>query len=104
MIGLLAGGGNLPLIFAKNAKKSGEQVITVAIKGEAKSSLNRWSDQIYWYNIGDLGKAIKAFKKHGVRRISIVGKVRKIRLFSINWILRFQYWNELAVSNCQPIH
>ncbi len=83
MIGLLAGGGNLPLIFAKNAKKSGEQVITVAIKGEAKSSLNRWSDQIYWYNIGDLGKAIKAFKKHGVRRISIVGKVRKIRLFSI---------------------
>lgn len=83
MIGLLAGGGELPVLFAKNAKKAGEEVITVAIKGEAKNALSRVSDKIYWYNIGELGRAIKVFKNHGVKKISIVGKVRKVRFLSM---------------------
>jgi len=83
MIGLLAGGGDLPLIFAKNAGIAGERLITVAIKGEAKNALNKCSDKIYWYNINELGKAIKAFKKQGVKKISIVGKVRKLRFLSL---------------------
>ncbi len=82
MLGLVAGGGLLPVYFCRNAKKDGKKIITVAIKNEADKSLWKHSKEIYWYDIGDFGKAINTFKKLGIRKVFIVGKVRKVRLFS----------------------
>jgi len=82
MLGLLAGGGELPLIFCKNAKKSGEKVITVAVRDETKAGLKKLSHKYFCFGSGELGKAIKAFKQEKVKEICIVGKVRKKKLFT----------------------
>ena len=82
MLGLVAGGGLLPVIFCRNAKKDGKKVFTVAIKHEADKALAKYSKEIYWYDIGDFGKAISTFKKLGIKKACVVGKVRKVRLFS----------------------
>ncbi|MEI6845698.1 MAG: hypothetical protein WCK36_01460, partial [Candidatus Firestonebacteria bacterium] len=82
MIGLVAGGGLLPVYFCKNAKKAGKEIITIAIKHEADKTLRKHSKETYWYDIGDFGKAIAVFKKLGIKKAFFVGKVRKVRLFS----------------------
>ncbi|OGF51136.1 MAG: hypothetical protein A2231_00725 [Candidatus Firestonebacteria bacterium RIFOXYA2_FULL_40_8] len=82
MLGLVAGGGLLPVYFCKNAKRDGKKVITIAIKNEADKSLAGYSKEIFWFDIGDFGLAIKTFKKLGITKACIVGKVRKVRLFS----------------------
>ncbi|MFH1074924.1 MAG: UDP-2,3-diacylglucosamine diphosphatase LpxI [Candidatus Firestonebacteria bacterium] len=82
MIGLVAGGGLLPVYFCKNAKKAGKKVITVALKNEADKALEKHSHKIFWYDIGDFGKAINIFKKLGIKKAFVVGKIRKVRLFS----------------------
>ncbi|MCX5776898.1 MAG: UDP-2,3-diacylglucosamine diphosphatase LpxI [Candidatus Firestonebacteria bacterium] len=82
MLGLIAGGGELPLYFCKNARKAGEKVITIAIKNEADNALAKYSKELFWYDIGDFGKAIRLFKEKGVKKACIIGKVRKVRLFA----------------------
>lgn len=81
-IGLIAGNGRLPLLFAHNARRLGYRVSAVALKGEADPSLERAVDRIHWVALGQLGRLIKAFKQDGVRQAVMIGGVKKTHLFS----------------------
>ena len=81
-IGLIAGNGRFPLLFAENARRLGYRVSAVALNGEADPALARAVDRIHWIALGQLGKLIKAFKHDGVRQAVMVGGVRKTHLFS----------------------
>ena len=81
-IGLIAGNGRFPLLFAENARRLGYRVSAVALSGEADPALERAVDRIHWVVLGQLGKLIKAFKQDGVRQAVMVGGVRKTHLFS----------------------
>ena len=82
LIGLIAGNGRFPLLFAENARRLGYRVSAVALNGEADPALARAVDRIHWIALGQLGKLIKAFKHDGVRQAVMVGGVRKTHLFS----------------------
>jgi DUF1009 family protein len=81
-IGLIAGNGRFPLLFAENARRLGYRVSAVALNGEAVPALERAVDRIHWVALGQLGKLIKAFKQDGVRQAVMVGGVKKTHLFS----------------------
>ncbi|OGX00589.1 MAG: hypothetical protein A3K11_07050, partial [Nitrospirae bacterium RIFCSPLOWO2_12_FULL_63_8] len=81
-IGLIAGNGRFPLLFAENARRLGYRVSAVALSGEADPALERAVDRIHWVVLGQLGKLIKAFKQDGVRQAVMVGGVKKTHLFS----------------------
>jgi len=81
-IGLVAGNGRFPLLFADNARRLGYRVSAVALKGEADPSLERAVDRIHWVALGQLGRLIKAFKQDGVRQAVMIGGVKKTHLFS----------------------
>ena len=81
-IGLIAGNGRFPLLFAENARRLGYRVSAVALNGEADPAIERAVDRIHWVVLGQLGKLIKAFKQDGVRQAVMVGGVRKTHLFS----------------------
>jgi len=80
-IGLIAGGGELPLLFAHQARKRGVSLRTAAIRGSASPSLERLSAAITWISIGQLGALIAFFKKQGVKRAVMHGKVQHSQLF-----------------------
>jgi len=80
-IGLIAGGGRLPLLFAQRAKKAGYSLVTAAVKGDASPSLSRSSDAIHWVSIGQVGGLISFFKRQGVRDCVFHGKVSHASLF-----------------------
>lgn len=81
-IGLIAGNGRFPIIFAENAKKIGLQVIAVAHIGETISDISRLADKIFWIRVGELGKIIKIFKGEGVSDVVMAGGIKKTRLFT----------------------
>src|SRR5207245_1887102 len=81
-IGLIAGNGRFPLLFAENARRLGYRVSAVALTGEADPSLEKVVDRIHWIALGQLRRLIKAFKQDGVRQAVMVGGVKKTHLFS----------------------
>ena len=81
-IGLIAGNGRFPLLFAENARRLGYRVSAVALNGEADPALERVVNRIHWVALGQLGRLIKAFKHDGVRQAVMIGGVKKTHLFS----------------------
>ncbi len=80
-IGLIAGNGNFPIVFARAAREKGMQVIAVAHEGETLPELAQWVDGIYWIKVGQLGKLINIFKEQNVTDVLMAGGIKKTRLF-----------------------
>jgi hypothetical protein len=80
-IGLIAGKGQFPLLFAQAAKNQGFQVIAVAHQGETDPGLAELVHRIHWIYVGQLGKIIRIFKKEGVSRAVLAGGISRGRLF-----------------------
>ena len=81
-IGLIAGNGRFPIIFADNARKLGYHVCAVAHEGETEPELERHVDRIHWIKIGQLNKLISAFKDDGVRQAVMLGGIKKTHVFT----------------------
>lgn len=81
-IGLIAGNGTFPIIFARAAKQKGIQVIAVAHEGETLPELAQWVDGIFWIKVGQLGKLISIFKEQEVKDVVMAGGIKKTHLFS----------------------
>lgn len=81
-IGLIAGNGRFPIVFADNARKLGLHVTAVAHEGETEPELERHVDRIHWIKIGQLNKLINAFKEEGVRQAVMLGGIKKTHVFS----------------------
>jgi DUF1009 family protein len=99
-VGLLAGGGGLPIAFAKKARQLGLSVVCVGIRYEADPELVPLVDRFYWVGIAKLGRMIRCLRRKGVRQAVMAGKIHKAvmnrpwRLLSLlpDWRgLRFWY-------------
>jgi DUF1009 family protein len=81
-IGLIAGNGRFPILFADQMKAQGMEVIAVAHLGETLKELEEHVDRIFWIKVGQLGKLIKTFKREEVRDLVMAGGIKKTRLFT----------------------
>ena len=81
-VGLIAGSGRFPLIFAQNARDSGVRVIVVAHHGETAEEIERFAHEVTWVRVGQLGRIIRVFRKAEVRHAVMAGGIRKVRMFS----------------------
>jgi DUF1009 family protein len=101
-IGLLAGGGRLPVVFAEKARRLGIPVVAVGLRHEADPELAGLVQRFHWVSITRLGRIIRCFKRAGVQRLVMAGKVRKAVFMHKPWrvfsllpdlrMLRFWYW------------
>ena len=80
-IGLIAGGGQFPLLFARAAHNAGRRVVAAAHLSESDRKLNDAADAIIWVKLGQLGKIINHFHEHGVREAAFCGTITKTRIF-----------------------
>ncbi len=80
-LGLIAGGGQFPLLVARAAKEQGLRVVAVAHRGETDSSLEHYVDEIVWIKLGQLGRLIKALNKAGAEKALMAGSITKKRMF-----------------------
>jgi len=81
-IGLIAGGGQFPILFARAARKNGVKVVAVALKGEADELLESEVDVCFWVSLGKMGRMIETFQAAQVSEVAMAGAVAKTKLFS----------------------
>lgn len=81
-IGLIAGNGLFPILFADNASRLGFKVTAVAHKGETDPELEHHVDHIHWIKIGQFNKLIQALKGDGVRHAVMLGGIKKTHIFT----------------------
>jgi DUF1009 family protein len=80
-LGLIAGNGKFPLIFAAEARREGYEVVAVAHRGETPREIESLVAHVAWIQVGQLGKLIETFKQAGVTRAAMAGGIRKVKLF-----------------------
>ncbi len=81
-IGLIAGSGQLPIIFSKTATKNGLPVYAVAHVGETEAGLESFVEAIKWIKIGQVKQLISFLRDHGVSDAVMAGGITKTRMFS----------------------
>lgn len=80
-IGIIAGSGRFPILFAETARRRGVDVVAVAHRGETAPELVHHVDAITWVQPGQLQAVIDALRQHGITRTVMVGAIAKPRMF-----------------------
>jgi UDP-2,3-diacylglucosamine hydrolase len=98
-IGLIAGSGRFPILFALAARQQGLPVACVGIRYEASPELRDLCDSFEWVGVAKLGRMIRAFKRARAERIVMAGKVTKNVIYTPWRIVQlcpdlrtFQWW------------
>jgi len=104
-MGIIAGGGQFPKLFAQAARRHGRAVCAAGHVGETDPGLERETDAFTWVKLGQLGKIIKFFKKHQVRETVFVGTITKTRIFRDVWpdLKGLSLWNKIDVKQDDAI-
>jgi DUF1009 family protein len=76
-VGLLAGSGRFPVVFAEKARRLGVPVVCVGVRYEAPPELAGLVDRFYWAGVARMGRMVRCFKREGVRQIVMAGKITK---------------------------
>jgi DUF1009 family protein len=91
-VGLLAGSGRFPLEFARRAARRGIRVVCVGVHDMVLPEVREFCEPGGFRTVGlaHVGKAIRLFKKFGVDRVVMAGKVDKTRI-----IAPYRFWRLL---------
>lgn len=104
-IGIIAGGGQFPLLFARAAQKEGCQVVIAAHQGESWPDLEKVADRFCWVKLGQLGKIIKFFKKEGIEETVFAGTITKTKIFKDVWpdLKGLSLWGKIDIKQDDAI-
>jgi DUF1009 family protein len=80
-LGIIAGGGELPIAVAESAVDAGRPVFVVALRGSADEGIARFPHE--WAGIGEVGKTLKLLREHNCSDITLVGRVARPRFSDI---------------------
>ncbi len=81
-IGLIAGSGSFPRLFADAANAAGYDVYAVAYINAAEPNLKNHVKQIKWLHLGEIERLLQFFANAQVSQTVIMGGVKKTHLFA----------------------
>ena len=81
-VGLLAGWGRFPVLVAQKCRSLGIPVVCVGIRRHASPELAGLVDRFYWAGVVKLGRVLRCFRREGVQRVVMAGKINKALIFS----------------------
>ncbi len=104
-IGIIAGGGQFPKLFADAARKAGREVVIIAHQGESWPELEGVADRFCWVKLGQLGRIISFFREHGVTETVFLGAITKTRIFKDVWpdLKGLTLWNRIDIRQDDAI-
>ncbi|HMO83482.1 MAG TPA: UDP-2,3-diacylglucosamine diphosphatase LpxI [Lacipirellulaceae bacterium] len=87
-IGLLAGWGRFPFAVAEALQRQGRPIVGLGIHDHCDPRLAEHCRNFGWIGLGSIGRAIRWFRRHGVTRAVMAGKVHKVTFYQPGWWLR----------------
>ncbi|MCF6156256.1 MAG: LpxI family protein [Candidatus Brocadia sp.] len=88
-LGLIAGNGRFPILFAKGARDNNVPIIAVGIEGETSPEIEQYVEKLYWVGVAQIGKLIRVFKQEHISKAVMAGGLKKTNMFSSWRNLRF---------------
>jgi UDP-2,3-diacylglucosamine hydrolase len=93
LIGILAGWGRFPVVVAEAIRRAGGRTAILAIRDHADAALEPLADAAGEVGVAEIGRAIEFFRRHGVRRATMAGKIHKKSLFAKHaWLRHLPDW------------
>jgi UDP-2,3-diacylglucosamine hydrolase len=80
MIGLIAGWGRFPVVFAERARALGHRVCCIGLKGLAPNELGDVCAEYHSVSIAKFGRVWRTLQRAGVRDVVLAGKIHKAAL------------------------
>jgi DUF1009 family protein len=104
-IGLIAGDGRFPIIFADNVRRLGFTVSAIAHVGTTLPELESYVEHIHWLKIGQFSKALAALKQDGIGQAVMLGGIKKTNVFTtlrpdlraLAIFSRLKHWKDDAI-------
>jgi len=83
-IGLIAGNGQFPVLFAKSALSCGREVVAIAVREETTPELEKYVHKTYWIGVGELKEFFRILKKEELKKVVMAGQIRPAHIFDEN--------------------
>ena len=80
-LGLIAGNGVFPLLFARAARAQGYRLVAAACEGETDPALAGLVDECEWVRLGQLGRLCQVFTSRQVTQVVLAGGIASANLF-----------------------
>ncbi len=80
-VGLLAGWGGYPIAVVEALRRQGCRVSCLGVKDHADPALKEMCDDFQWIGLAKLGAAIRYFRRRGVQRATMAGKIHKVLIY-----------------------
>ena len=81
-IGLIAGKGEFPVLFATAAASLGKKVIVFGIEGCTESRIAEFVSEVHWVGLGELEKLIFLLKEKKIKQVMLAGSVPKKEIYN----------------------
>jgi len=95
-IGIIAGWGRFPVAVAEAIRRRGGRTAILSIRDHADAALEPLADVHGQVGVAKLGAAIDFFRRHGVTRATMAGKIHKTKLFGRHaWLHHLPDWRAL---------
>ncbi|HZH03943.1 MAG TPA: UDP-2,3-diacylglucosamine diphosphatase LpxI [Myxococcaceae bacterium] len=78
-VGLIAGNGLLPGLFAEAAAARKVAVVAVAHRGETDPRLANLVAELHWVRVGQVGRILRYLRAAGVQRAVMAGGFKRVR-------------------------
>ncbi len=89
-VGLIAGSGRYPILFAEAARRQGIRVECVGIREEADPVLASICQSYQEVRVSRLGALIAAFRRVGANELVMAGKIQKSVMFTPGRLLKLR--------------
>ena len=80
-LGIIAGGGDLPLAVAESASAGGREVFVAALMGSADKAIERFPHA--WVSMGEVGRTFAVLRDHGCADVLLAGQVGRPRFSDV---------------------
>ncbi len=80
-IGVIAGQGDFPILFAKAASSLKRSVFVFGVEGVTDKRVENFALETHYVGLGELGKLVDLLKAKKIRRVAFAGGIPKKRLY-----------------------
>ncbi len=98
-LGLIAGGGKLPLLVAEGMREAGVRVFGIGLRDHYDRALAAMCEQFVVHGVLRISQWIKTLRRAGITEVVIVGRVGKARLMHqpLRWLRQMPDWRAARV-------
>ena len=81
-IGLIAGQGDFPMVFAEAASSLKQPLIVFGVKGYTDPRVERFAKEVHYLDLGSLGSLVDLLKQTKIRKVVLAGGIPKKEMYN----------------------